>query len=242
MVLPELVTIHDTYLTLSRIATDSFASTLGGKLLLRSRFDAQGVAVVVAGSVAGAATLCIDGDGNALRAGLRAGLCDFVVAHLEEALRILKNEIRRGLPVSVGLTADPDRTIAAMIERGVQPDLLSAEHLDPDPAEVFVQRGTVVLPSLDPPGADTVPLTWSVATDPARAMPRIRAIAAGVLDPERADTPARRRWLESAPRFLGRAFGTRHCVRMTHPEASVFVERMREEFPTAAVTRTGAAG
>jgi hypothetical protein len=240
MSLPELSTIHEQYLALCRVARERFGGALGGKLLLRAPFNAEGAAVVAAASVAGAASLCVDGNAEALRGGLRAGLCDFVVSTLDEALRILKNEIRRGLPVCVGLTVDPAECLAAMVERGVQPDLLSVDGADwtsgAEASRIFVSWGAVVLGRAEE-DAGTSLLCWSVAADVARAMPRVARVAAEALKEERADTGARRRWLELAPRYLGRSFAGRQCLRMTVGEAAVFLERVAVEEQSATVTR-----
>jgi hypothetical protein len=239
MNVPELFTIHEKFLLLSGIARERFDGTLAGKLLMREGFDANGVAALVAGSVAGAASLCVDEDGARLRAGLRAGFCDFVVGHLDEALRILKNEVRRALPVSVGLTAEPETCLRAMEERGVQPDLLSMAGAA---AQLFVERGAVLLPELREHDGETSLLCWSVAAEAGRTMPQIARIAAEALDAGRADTPARRRWLETAPRYLGRAFAGRQCVCMTETEAAAFSERARADVPDVTIHDGGKTG
>jgi hypothetical protein len=235
MSIPELSTIHEQYLGLCRVARERFAGTLGGRLLLRTGFDGDGAAVVVAASVAGAASLCVDGDAEALRGGLRAGLCDFVVSTLDEALRILKNVVRRSLPVCVGLTAEPAECLAAMVERGVQPDLVSVNEIDAE-NRVFISRGALSVPRVEN-DAGTFLLCWSVAADAARTMPRVARLAAETLDVGRTDTAARRRWLELAPRYLGRSFAGRQCLRMTADEATAFVERVGSEEPSVKVTR-----
>jgi hypothetical protein len=235
MPLPDISFIHSRYLALSRTARERFAGTLAGRLVLRLGFDAEGVTTAVASSVAGAATLCLDADAETLRQGLRAGLCDFVVANLDEALRILKNEIRRGLPVCVCLSADPVACAEAMAERGVQPDLLSLDGAEPPGAQQMLERGAVRLAQDARRETGASLLRWSTATDPARTMPRIAALAAESLDGADASTPARRRWLNVSPRYLGRAFAGQQCLRMTAPEARTFVERMRAEIPAATV-------
>ena len=239
MNVPELFTIHDKFLLLSGVARERFNGTLAGKLLLRDGFDADGAAALVAGSVAGAASLCVDENGERLRAGLRAGFCDFVVGHLDEALRILKNELRRGLPVSVGLTAESEACLRVMAERGVQPDLLS---MAGEAAQIFVERGAVLLPDLHEHDGETSLLCWSVAADAGRTMPQIARIAAEALDLRREDAQARRRWLETAPRYLGRAFAGRQCVRMTEAEAAAFNQRARGEVPDVTIEVGGKAG
>lgn len=237
MLLPELTQIHEQFLSLSHIARERSADSLGGKLLLRSGIDASGLGIVVAASIAGAASLCVDANADFLREGLRAGFIDFVVGNLDEALRILKNEIRRALPVSVGLAADPEPCMDAMIERGLQPDLLSA--LPQRQAKTFLERGALALPEHATFDSITSLLEWTVTENAARSMPRMARMAGESLDPARDDTSARRRWLEQSPRYLGRAFGRRQCLRMIGPEAAAFLSRVHSEIPSSKITRHG---
>jgi hypothetical protein len=70
-------------------------------------------------------------------------------------------------------------------------------------------------------------------------MARIAPIAAGSLDLARSDTHARQRWLEQAPRYLGRAFSARQCLRMTGTEVSSLLPLARNEIPSVEITRNG---
>jgi len=242
MDLPALGQIHDRHLALSAIASERRGGTLAGRLLLRAGFDAEGIAVLIGASIAGAASLCVDADGDRLRDGMRAGLCDFLVGNLDESLRILKNEIRRGRAVSVCLEAEPEECLAELAERGVQPDLLAPGDLEESAAiGIFVEHGALVLPREGESQVQTSLLQWTAGAEAARTLPRIAQIATESLDEARADTPARRRWLENAPRYLGRVFGARLCVRMTAGESGHFLERVRVEVPAASVTRDGTA-
>jgi urocanate hydratase len=74
-------------------------------------------------SIAGGTTLVLDPDAAGVKAVFRVGGVDFVVNTLDEALRVLKNEIRKGQPLSVALVAEVETTLAEMVERGVLPDL-----------------------------------------------------------------------------------------------------------------------
>jgi hypothetical protein len=238
MRLPERNALYDQYLALSRLADTAFAGQLGGKLLLRGGFDPPGIAVGLAASIAGAASLCVESDAELLRQGMRAGFCDFVVGHLDEALRILKNELRRARPISVGLTADPEICLAEIVARGLQPDLLSSPALASPGWDALVERGTIPLP---PCSSQQPPLSfveWSV--DPAASMPAIARVADAALDPQRPDTTVRRRWLERSPAYLGRALGGRQCLRMTPSEIAAFVPAVRSQFPSPSITVDGA--
>jgi hypothetical protein len=235
MRLPHLIEIYDQFLALSRFAREPFSVTQGGKLLLREGLGPDGIAALVAASIGGAASLCVDADADRLREGLRAGFVDFVVANLDEALRILKNELRRARPVSVGLAVDAEPCIDAMIERGLQPDLLSA--VSELQASTFVERGAVTLPETAITDPELSLLAWTIAEDAVRLMPRIASLASEALDPARGETPARRRWLDRSPRYLGRAWGIQQCLRMTEAETAAFLPHLHSEIPAAKITR-----
>lgn len=236
MRLPELAAVHDRSLALCLVADRAFAGSLAGKLLLRTAFDPDGIADLIASSVAGAASLCIDPQPELLREGLRAGFCDFVVGHLDEALRILKNELRKGRAVSVGLSADPETCLAEIVERGLQPDLLSTGRPAPAPSHVLLDRGAFDLASLPAPDLQTSIVEWTLAADAALSAPAVARLAADSLDSTRPDTPARRRWLERSPAYLGRAFGPRQCLRMTVEETAALRAALDRQFPSLSVT------
>jgi len=235
--LPELTCVHDRYLDLTRIAQERSGTSLAGQLLFRAGFDAEGVAILIAASVAGAASLCADADGGPLREGLRHGFCDFVVNSLDEALRILKNEVRRARPVSVGVIKASHLCIAEMLDRGLQPDLLSPG-ASANEAQLLFDRGAILVPNEPSGGADASLLLWT-ATEPAKNLPRLAALAGEALDPAHPETPARLRWLEAAPRYLGRTFGPRQCLRMTPAEIAAFLPRAQAALPSMTFVQEG---
>jgi len=97
---------------------------LGGKLLYAGELHEDGCRLVRAANIAGAASLSATADPTALRHANRDGVADFLVTTLDEALRVLKNEIRKRQTVSVGVSIAPATIEAEMRERGVLPDLL----------------------------------------------------------------------------------------------------------------------
>jgi len=185
-------------------------SGLGGQLFYAGELNDEGRAVIIAANVAGAASLSICVDPAAQKAAIRDGIVDFVVTNLDEALRILKNEIRKRQPVAVCLAQGREGIELEMIERGVQPDLVVRPlpgH--PRPSE---QMEPVARPLIVPPEpTDLAIVTWGLEKGPALWMPKIDAIAAACMEPDEA---AARRWLKLGGRYLGRlARGLRlvHC-------------------------------
>ncbi|HEY1808111.1 MAG TPA: hypothetical protein VGG42_06080 [Acidobacteriaceae bacterium] len=236
--LPALSAIYDGYENFSRIAQDHFSGSLAGKLFLRFGIEGKGLTAMVGASIAGACSLCVEPDPERLREALRAGLCDFVVGPLDEALRILKNELRRGLPVSVGMTAEPNPTLAEMMQRGVQPDFVS---LAPGQPSGLIDSGALAVGETDTPAAGTAVVEWTLPLNEVRAMPQITRIVTQILDAARSDTPLRQRWLEQAPRHLGRPFAAHQCVRMTATESAAFATAARAQCPIIDIKINGTA-
>ena len=90
------------------LANSELEPGLGGKLLYAGLLDEVGRNLVVAANIAGAATLAASPDPAAQKQAVRDGVVDFLVTSLDEALRILKNEIRKHETVAVCVAAAPD--------------------------------------------------------------------------------------------------------------------------------------
>lgn len=199
-------------------------SGLGGKLLYAGQLDGEGRALVVAGNIAGAGSLAAASDVSAQKQAIRDGVVDFLVTSLDEALRILKNEIRKRETVAVCVAAAPETVEREMLERGVLPDLLPPDAACPPQFAVFLSQGARQVEPVDLAEGEVV-ATWNVASAPAVWLPKLDAIALPCLRPE--DWPARR-WLRLAPRYLGRlAQGTR-LLRCDEETAARLRERILE--------------
>lgn len=102
----------------------------GGMLFFAGRLSAESAVYIEAATKAGAVALVVAEELAAGKAAMRAGTVNFLVKSLDEALRILKNEIRKKQPVAVAVVGALGPVVAEMEERGVQPDVvLEAERL-----------------------------------------------------------------------------------------------------------------
>lgn len=214
---PEAADVYKRFAALIAIAHRHFGGELGGKLLLLGQLSATAAAVSLAANIAGAATLGVDADAERLRQGIRHGFCDFVVNSLDEALRILKNELRKKQPVSVWLEGDLAATLREAVERGLQPDLLALTEKY-DAAEILIQRGGLYFNEDLSQGGALLEITWSAESGSALWLSRVDAIAAEVLRPG----DERLRWLKFAPRYLGRAMAMEHRLQMSVEEVGQF--------------------
>jgi urocanate hydratase len=120
---------------------DRFAGDLGGKLIVSGGMGGMGGAQPLAATMTGAAFLGIDVDPERIKKRLKTGYCDFLVTTLDEALRILKNAVRKKENVSVGLVGNCADIIPELAERGVVPDILTDQTSAHDPLNGYVPNG-----------------------------------------------------------------------------------------------------
>jgi urocanate hydratase len=202
---------------------------LGGKLLYAGPLDAPASTLLVAANIAGADTLAVSTDAAAGRQAVREGVVDFLVTSLDEALRILKNEIRKHSTVAVCVTQNSEAGFARLLlERGVLPDLLPTRSTPAPEFAIFLSQGARPVVAIHP-DANQALLAWSVAEAPAQWLLKLDALAIDCLssDPSPADASARR-WLRLAPRYLGRRAQGVRLLRCDDRAANHFVERVRE--------------
>lgn len=170
---------------------------LGGQLLYVGELDASGRALAVAANIAGAATLAASVQPANLRLAQREGVIDFLVNSLDEALRILKNEIRKRQPVAVAVSHPPAVIESEMLARGVLPDLLP-----PLPALAsFQSQGAKQIPAPTPRPQSEF-LVWPIPGAFTQSPAAFDALLAGHLPP---GDLVNRRWLRLSPRYLGPA-------------------------------------
>jgi urocanate hydratase len=217
----------------------------GGSLILSLGLDTQGAALSVAANIAGAVSLAIDPDPTNLREVVRTGAADFVVNTLDEAIRAMKNEVRKHAPLSIALTADPILVLNEILERGLAPQLF-ATFLPPTPhiAQVaatlqslgatlvdftgntaspgFQSSQSILAPFLNQHGWHLQTLTFETPA----VLRAFDAEALAFLPPE--DT-LRRRWLEAAPRILQRQRPPQRSLWLTQHETEILSSRRNEK-------------
>jgi urocanate hydratase len=133
--------IQGTFETFSTAGEKHFGGDLAGKLIVSGGMGGMGGAQPLAATMTGAAFLGIDVDPERIKKRLKTGYCDFMVTTLDEALRILKNAVRKKENVSVGLVGNCADIIPELAERGVVPDILTDQTSAHDPLNGYVPNG-----------------------------------------------------------------------------------------------------
>ncbi len=133
--------VQGTFETFAAAAEKHFHGDLAGKLIVSGGMGGMGGAQPLAATMAGASFLGIDVDAERVKKRLKTGYCDFMVNTLDEALRILKNAVRKKEAVSVGLIGNCADVIPELAERGVLPDILTDQTSAHDPLNGYVPHG-----------------------------------------------------------------------------------------------------
>lgn len=133
--------VQGTFETFSAAGEKHFDGDLAGKLIVSGGMGGMGGAQPLAATMTGAAFLGIDVDPERIKKRLKTGYCDFMVNTLDEALRILKNAVRKKENVSVGLVGNCADIIPDLAERGVVPDILTDQTSAHDPLNGYVPNG-----------------------------------------------------------------------------------------------------
>ncbi len=201
-----------------------------GSLILSLGLNPEGAALSTAANIAGAVSLATDNNPVHIREVVRSGACDFVVTTLDEAIRAMKNEVRKHAPLSVALQMDPFLALNEILDRGLLPQLFStflpSSHLTPHltPAQIvaltqsalhFQTQGASLIDFTQSnaqtfTSSDTllIPLLaerhWTLHTFPFDTPAALRSFDAHALSFLSPDETLRRRWLEAAPRILQR--------------------------------------
>ncbi|MGB9236137.1 MAG: urocanate hydratase [Terriglobales bacterium] len=133
--------IQGTYETFNAAGAKHFGGDLSGKLIVSGGMGGMGGAQPLAATMTGATFLGIDVDPERIKKRLKTGYCDFLVTTLDEALRILKNAVRKKENISVGLVGNCADIIPELAERGVVPDILTDQTSAHDPLNGYVPNG-----------------------------------------------------------------------------------------------------
>jgi urocanate hydratase len=133
--------LQGTYETFAAAGRKHFQADLAGKLIASGGMGGMGGAQPLAATLNGAAFLGIDVDPGRIKRRVKTGYCDVMVNDLDEALRILKNAVRKREAISVGLVGNCADLIPELARRGVVPDLLTDQTSAHDPIGGYIPQG-----------------------------------------------------------------------------------------------------
>ena len=133
--------VQGTFETFAAAGEKHFGGNLEGRLIVSGGMGGMGGAQPLAATMNGAAFLGVEVDPERIKKRLKTGYCDFMVNSLDEALRILKNAVRKKEAVSVGLVGNCADVVPELAARGVLPDLLTDQTSAHDPLNGYIPQG-----------------------------------------------------------------------------------------------------
>ena len=136
--------LQGTYETFAAAARKHFGGDLAGRLVVTGGMGGMGGAQPLAATMNGGAFLGIDIDPERIKRRVKTGYCDVMVNNLDEALRILKNAVRKREAASVGLVGNCADVVPELARRGVVPDLLTDQTSAHDPVNGYIPQGHTV--------------------------------------------------------------------------------------------------
>jgi urocanate hydratase len=141
--------LQGTYETFAAAGQKHFGGDLSGKLVVSGGIGGMGGAQPLAATMNGAAFLGIDVDPERIKRRVKTGYCDVMVNSLDEALRILKNAVRKREATSVGLVGNCADLIPELAKRGIVPDILTDQTSAHDPIGGYVPNGMTLQQTLE---------------------------------------------------------------------------------------------
>ena len=221
----EMAAVYRLYSALARELDPEFG--LGGRLLYAGELDPAGCRLVRAANIAGAASLAASADASVQRQAIHEGVVDFLVTSLDEALRILKNEIRKRQAVAVCVAEAPEKIMREMAERGVQPDLLAPSATQAAEESVFLAQGARRVEAEPQPERRK----FLVLEIPAVWTQRIATFDALLAESVAAADYVNRRWLRLSPRYLGAQTRRLRSLECDEETAATLIKRIEQSVP-----------
>ena len=117
--------IQGTYEIFMRIAEQSFGGDLAGRFVLTAGLGGMGGSQPLAGTMAGAAILCIEVDEERIAKRMQVGYLDRRAGSLDEALAMIREAQAERRALSVGLCANAADIYPAILARGIIPDVVT---------------------------------------------------------------------------------------------------------------------
>ena len=133
--------LQGTFETFAAAGRQHFGGSLAGRFVLTGGMGGMGGAQPLAGTMNGAAILCVEVDAARIQRRLDTGYCDRMSRDLDEALRWIEEARREKRPLSVGLVGNCAEVLPKLVEMGATPDLLTDQTSAHDPLNGYVPAG-----------------------------------------------------------------------------------------------------
>ncbi len=136
--------VQGTYETFVSVAQKHFNGDMKGKWILTGGMGGMGGAQPLAGTMAGASILVVEVDEERINRRVKIGYCDVKVKTLDKALKMIKDNIKEGKPISIGLVGNCAEIFPEIFRRGIIPDIVTDQTSAHDELNGYIPEGLTV--------------------------------------------------------------------------------------------------
>jgi len=133
--------IQGTYEIFMRIAENRFGGDLAGRFILTAGLGGMGGSQPLAGTMAGAAILCVEVDPERARKRQEIGYLQEIAPDLDTALAMIDAAVKEKRALSVGLVGNAAEVYPEIVRRGVVPDIVTDQTSAHDLVYGYVPKG-----------------------------------------------------------------------------------------------------
>jgi len=133
--------LQGTYETFYAVAKKYFGGTLKGRLVLTAGLGEMGGAQPLAVTMNDGVVIAVEVDKRMIDRRLQTGYLDTWTDSLDEALRMAKEAMKEGRPLSIGLLANAADVHPELVRRGIIPDVVTDQTAAHDPLNGYVPAG-----------------------------------------------------------------------------------------------------
>ncbi|MDP9494600.1 MAG: urocanate hydratase [Actinomycetota bacterium] len=133
--------LQGTYQTFAAIAEQRFGGSLAGTLTLTAGLGGMGGAQPLAITMNGGVALCVDVDPHRIQRRLETGYLDVAADSIEEAIELALSAKRERRPLSIGLEGNAADVFPALLEMGLDVDIVTDQTSAHDPLFGYVPSG-----------------------------------------------------------------------------------------------------
>jgi urocanate hydratase len=177
--------LQGTYETLSAVGRKHFGGSLKGTLTLTAGLGGMGGAQPLAVTMNDGVAIVVEVDPHRIERRLETRYVDVSTDSLDEALRLAKEAMRKGTPLSIALLGNAADVLPEFVRRGITPDVLTDQTSAHDELNGYVPNGmpyaeAMALRKKDP--ADYIRRSYAAMAAHVEAMLELRKRGARAFD------------------------------------------------------------
>jgi len=136
--------IQGTYETIAAAADKHFNGDLTGKWILTGGMGGMGGAQPLAATLNNASALVVEIDEARIDRRVKIGYCDIKIKTLDKALKLIKEQTKSGVPISIGLVGNCAEVFPEIFRRGIIPDIVTDQTSAHDELNGYIPEGLTV--------------------------------------------------------------------------------------------------